>query len=1006
MKVVLSAFLFIASVCWAGFHSVEFTANDLGNGWYEHDQYGTFYDSNKPGWFYHIDHGWIFVNEWNNNGTWAYSSQKGSDQNTHFNFSDGNFTSIIDWNNLYTDTGLSLEFITAVAEYNGIDLNTSNEGSEEVHLSLINHPFGWLWLGPVKRNFVYNYSLGEWLYFNQDNVLYYSYPRKSYVSRDGLKSFIYKKNVWREAFASFFTSDDLNGLERFDYTIEENKKPFPNDSAGWIIIEIPHAQLASDSQWSPFYEVFEKLSQEPNPLFSTFENGELINLEIKSLFRNFTQTTFAKFTSGFYDLTIKDEVELNEVDYERQASAKGLDENGSKEAIVLEKTGLIDLENEDHAGKIDKYIEVAVVASRKIDEPLEERRAYYSSKSLDQFIADLVSNFEAVVDVTIEAESIGVKDQAMFDSLLEDAQNADDVKKMVDVAASVGAKTKEDLEQVFKSVGTADSLVKVVDATASLDAAESFRDKNTLGAVFRNANQAEALAEVVSDDTSADKEKKLRSLFTVIKPVDKKKTASKALKEREAIIIDFIPHTVKIELGNLFDSKSLEDKYKDYDASGLYNAEQLSLIKDYKDARVSDVSLANFFSGIKNVVDVTEILIEIASSNDGVSLDNLLDGVVKHADQVTDFKANMEAVLADDNLKGDIGALLENPGNQKAFAKVREEFGGDSAKMKKAVEKFAVVDDLSDAIETANKLKWAGIEFDANVLFNALDLVDPKVASDQENFFESLNRLSDSVQSDFGADESITLLEEAFKNPEKATSLNNLMKASASATDDQKKALLLSAASADTLETEFNSVSGDSTKSANFLTTVQSIGEKKTKAKALAAEARDSAVSDTIKTEIANITSVSALKTKFFELLPASITDENVKKNLFKANERTQPAGVADPVLNVQEILNNAGIATDSSEYNTIKDLWIVANARKNTIISEEGFKNIAALSDIASNSGGSALDVLDSALENVEEVQQFAVLVEVGGVDVTNFDPDSFDFEVAFESVLRTSSP
>ena len=698
------------------------------------------------------------------------------------------------------------------------------------------------------------------------------------------------------------------------------------------------------------------------------------------------------------------EVELNEVDYERQASAKGLDENGSKEAIVLEKTGLIDLENEDHAGKIDKYIEVAVVASRKIDEPLEERRAYYSSKSLDQFIADLVSNFEAVVDVTIEAESIGVKDQAMFDSLLEDAQNADDVKKMVDVAASVGAKTKEDLEQVFKSVGTADSLVKVVDATASLDAAESFRDKNTLGAVFRNANQAEALAEVVSDDTSADKEKKLRSLFTVIKPVDKKKTASKALKEREAIIIDFIPHTVKIELGNLFDSKSLEDKYKDYDASGLYNAEQLSLIKDYKDARVSDVSLANFFSGIKNVVDVTEILIEIASSNDGVSLDNLLDGVVKHADQVTDFKANMEAVLADDNLKGDIGALLENPGNQKAFAKVREEFGGDSAKMKKAVEKFAVVDDLSDAIETANKLKWAGIEFDANVLFNALDLVDPKVASDQENFFESLNRLSDSVQSDFGADESITLLEEAFKNPEKATSLNNLMKASASATDDQKKALLLSAASADTLETEFNSVSGDSTKSANFLTTVQSIGEKKTKAKALAAEARDSAVSDTIKTEIANITSVSALKTKFFELLPASITDENVKKNLFKANERTQPAGVADPVLNVQEILNNAGIATDSSEYNTIKDLWIVANARKNTIISEEGFKNIAALSDIASNSGGSALDVLDSALENVEEVQQFAVLVEVGGVDVTNFDPDSFDFEVAFESgALKT---
>jgi len=255
---------------------------------------------------------------------------------------------------------------------------------------------------------------------------------------------------------------------------------------------------------------------------------------------------------------------LNEVDDERQASAKGLDDNGSKEAIALEKTGLIDLDDEDQAGKVDKYIEVAVVASNKFEEKVEERRAKRRAsdggKSDDAFVADLVNNFDDVVDVTIEAEAIGVKDDAMFDSLLEDAQNADDVKKMVDVAASVGAKTKEDLEQVFKSVGTADSLVKVVDATASTDTDESFRDKSTLGALFRSADQAVAMADVVADDTSADKGKQLGSLFTVIKTVDKKKTESKALKERQTAITDSIPDAVQTDLANLLDAKSLEEK--------------------------------------------------------------------------------------------------------------------------------------------------------------------------------------------------------------------------------------------------------------------------------------------------------------------------------------------------------------------------------------------------------------------------------------------------------------
>ena len=205
--------------------------------------------------------------------------------------------------------------------------------------------------------------------------------------------------------------------------------------------------------------------------------------------------------------------ELNEVDDDRQASAKGLDDNGSKEAIALEKTGLIDLENEDQAGKMDMYVEVAVKASAKFEEKVEERRskrrASDGGKDDASFVSDLVNNFDDVVDVTIEAEAIGVKSDAMFDSLLEDSQNAADVKEVVAVASSIGAKDKESLESVFTNVSQADSVKEVVQVAADLGA----QNKENLGSVFKNADKADDLNEVMqvaakalgTDDGSGNK---------------------------------------------------------------------------------------------------------------------------------------------------------------------------------------------------------------------------------------------------------------------------------------------------------------------------------------------------------------------------------------------------------------------------------------------------------------------------------------------------------------------
>ena len=63
-------------------------------------------------------------------------------------------------------------------------------------------------------------------------------------------------------------------------------------------------------------------------------------------------------------------------------------------------------------------------------------------KGEDDFISDLTGNFDDVVDVTIEAEALDIKDEAMFDSLLESAENAAGVKEVVSVAAEIKLKTR------------------------------------------------------------------------------------------------------------------------------------------------------------------------------------------------------------------------------------------------------------------------------------------------------------------------------------------------------------------------------------------------------------------------------------------------------------------------------------------------------------------------------------------------------------------------------------
>jgi hypothetical protein len=505
----------IVLVLWQGvLQAEEFNASDLGNRWYEHEQFGTFYDANNSEWYYHLDHGWIYVDEWDDNGTWMYVPLKdGSPIHTYYHFDGVNYTAVVDWDELEASTGLSLEFLKAVNAQSGNDPSLfENEGNQTINVTDKTEPFGWVWTKASTQNYFYNNRLEEWLFFNKDRLeteaRYYSYKHKRYITSKEIRKRDYAQNIWKKmlssyGFESFVNLGELNGIE----VITDLDKDQLDGTDGFPVItsvNIPKTEIQKDVFWFPLIKTLTELQVDLKKYYRLSEDSNFYRLEIRSVFLN------EVINSSSHDSTNATNHEVDAPDDERQASSKGLNDNGSKEAIALEKASLIDLNDDEQSAKVDYYIEVAVVASKMFEERNEERRFRRENwKPAELFVYDLVNNFDSVVDLTIEADIIGVKDDAMFDSLLEYAHNAADVKEVVQVASTIGANDKESLESVFKNVSQADSLNEVVQFAADLGA----QNKENLGSVFKNADKADDLNEVMqvaakalgTDDGSGNK---------------------------------------------------------------------------------------------------------------------------------------------------------------------------------------------------------------------------------------------------------------------------------------------------------------------------------------------------------------------------------------------------------------------------------------------------------------------------------------------------------------------
>ena len=501
--------------------------------------------------------------------------------------------------------------------------------------------------------------------------------------------------------------------------------------------------------------------------------------------------------------------EINESDSDRQASAKGVDDNGS-EAVALEKAGILDLDDSDKKEKVDTYVEVSKKAADKFDEKIQERRSGRRNdrraKTDDEFLGDLVGNFDDVVDVTKQAEDIGIKDDQMFDSLLESSENAGAVKQVVQKASDIGVTADaENMGSLFTNVDQADSVVKVLDAAEENVADTKENGASLLGPVIRSADQASKLADVVAqtDSGDIDKSKRLGSLLTVVGKVDAKKTASKQNQASQQALGNNIDQDLKTAFEAIQLGETANYNGKSY--SGIKGIDKLLEVSGVDLDQVDNLSntdplyaLAFFASGIKDELSVSSSfenitdVVELSEAAQDLGLDDAaLDNMLAYSDQASELN-EVVSTAKESGASANLDAVLSNPDNAQDMKKLSDkasELAGDGVVDPELLDNlFANAessDDLSEVIDATDGLEGVNV---SNLLENADKGTELKKLKDE---VEKIQQSGD-VQS------AQDLLRNVATNADKADVLSEVVdSANISGTSGSVKALISNADQAD-----------------------------------------------------------------------------------------------------------------------------------------------------------------------------------------------------------------
>ena len=646
------------------------------------------------------------------------------------------------------------------------------------------------------------------------------------------------------------------------------------------------------------------------------------------------------------------EEELNEADDSRGAAAKGVDDNGSEEAVALDKAGLIDLDNEDQLAKVDSYVEVSSKAANKLEEKVQARRSgrRNGDKNEDDFISDLSGNFNDVVDVTIEAEALDIKDEAMFDSLLESSENAADVKEVVTVAAEIGAKDKDSLESVFKNVDQADAVKEVVSVAADLGA----QDKENLGAVFKNADKAEDLKEVMevaketlgSDDGTGTKKldsSKASILSSTLQNADKADSMKSVMEDAAALgaqdaenltsvfanadkaddlkeVMAVAKETLGTDDGS--GTKKLDSSKASILSSTLKNADKADSMKSVMEdaaalgAQDAD-NLTAVFANADKADDLKEVMAvakETLGTDDGTgtkkldsSKASILSNTLKNADKASELKEVMETSadlgLQDaDNLSA-VFSNADKASELKAVMDVAKETLGtdDGSGSKKLDASSASI--LANTLQNADKAAEMKEVMEASADLGIQDAATLTSVFSNADKVDDLKAVMDVAKESLGTDDgtgvkkfdasSASILANTLKNADKASDLREVVaKAEESGASSSLSTMLSNADKATDLKEVV--AKAEASGASASLGTMFANADKATDLKEVGAKAEASGASASLGTMFANADKASDLKAVVASAEASGAAAENLSSMFANAEKATDYKKVTD----------------------------------------------------------------------------------------------------------------
>jgi hypothetical protein len=213
------------------------------------------------------------------------------------------------------------------------------------------------------------------------------------------------------------------------------------------------------------------------------------------------------------------EDELNDSDDSRKGASKGVggdDDNGTQEAVALDKAGLIDLDNAEQVAKVETYVEVTgkaseLYAEKKQADATAARRRVDGDETATEvsgiFLTNLVGNLDDVVDITETASGLGAKDGDVLNEVVDNADKAKDIIVVFQAAEELDSKDKETVGAVLRNAKSADKVAEVV----------------------KNADDDQVSAKRRADGSQSDsKTKKLGGMFKAIKKIDEVAQKKKA----------------------------------------------------------------------------------------------------------------------------------------------------------------------------------------------------------------------------------------------------------------------------------------------------------------------------------------------------------------------------------------------------------------------------------------------------------------------------------------------